>query len=193
MDRGAMMTRSVPPSSTIVLTIEEMQAVARPHTEPADITRWFRENGFTFKTAPDGYPVVLRQHFEEAMGSYGRHVRRSFKNTDLSGKDYLSRKEAAHYCCVSESQFERLAETYGLVGLPFMGKRIYRRVDCQHAIERGWEQWAPREKRSRLRSRTSVRSVVGERISQIISEARRKNEMRAKGLLPPQKQKPEKA
>jgi len=114
--------------SALILTTEEMQAITRPHTGPAATVRWFHENGFTFKTAPDGYPVVLREHFQESMGSHGRRVRRSFKSMDLSGKDYFSRKEAAHYCCVSESQFERQADMYGMRPFRFMGKLVYRKV-----------------------------------------------------------------
>jgi hypothetical protein len=164
MDRRAMTDPLCP---ALVLTIEEMQAVARPHTEPAAMVRWFHENGFTFKTAPDGYPVVLRQHFEEAMGSYGRRVRRSFKSMDLSGKDYISRKEAAHYCCVSESQFERKEVEYGIPCIPFMGKLIYRRVDLQRLIESEWQQYY-----GATRPGTGSASGVG-RVSAAIAEFRR--------------------
>lgn len=36
---------------------------------------------------------------------------------EISGKDYLTQKEAAHYACVSERQFREKARYYGL--LPF--------------------------------------------------------------------------
>jgi hypothetical protein len=182
MDREPMMVEDRPPPAGLVLSTEEMQAAARPHTAPADVARWFRENGFTFKTSSDGYPVISRQHFEETMGSHGGRLRRSFKPIELSGKDYFSRKEAAHYCCVSESQFERHASSYGLQPLHFMGKLIYRRTDCQQAIERGWEQWAPRSWHRRARLENATESAAETSIAQFISESRRKNALRTKGL-----------
>ena len=63
------------------------------------------------------------------------------KAFDLSGKDYFTREEAAHYCCVSLSQFKRQAQFYGLWPIPFMGKPVYRRADCQRAIEREWRRF----------------------------------------------------
>ena len=144
MDREPMMVEDRPPPAGLVLSAEEMQAAARPHTAPADVARWFRENGFTFKTSSDGYPVISRQHFEETMGSHGGRLRRSFKPIELSGKDYFSRKEAAHYCCVSESQFERKEVEYGIPCIPFMGKLIYRRVDLQRLIEAEWQLYSAR-------------------------------------------------
>ena len=53
----------------------------------------------------------------------------------LSGKDYLTEREAAHYCCVSHSQFKNKRLDYGIGAMRFMGKKIYRRSDLEAAIE----------------------------------------------------------
>lgn len=60
---------------------------------------------------------------------------------DLRGKDYLAEKEAAHYCCVSITQFRSKMTEYCIAPLVFMGKKVYRRHDLQQAIEhgRGWQ------------------------------------------------------
>jgi hypothetical protein len=57
----------------------------------------------------------------------------------LEGKDYLSEAEAAHYCCVSISQFRSKAISCGIVAGWFMGKKVYRRVDLIKAIEAQWQ------------------------------------------------------
>jgi len=54
----------------------------------------------------------------------------------LSGKDYLTEREAAHYCGVSYSQFREKYEQSGIPLIRFMGKRIFRRSDLQAAIEK---------------------------------------------------------
>ena len=54
----------------------------------------------------------------------------------LSGKDYLTEREAAHYCGVSLSQFQNKRLDYGIGAMRFMGKKIYRRADLQSAIEK---------------------------------------------------------
>ena len=54
----------------------------------------------------------------------------------LSGKDYLTEREAAHYCCVSYSHFRDKRLESGNPMIQFMGKRIYRRQDLQSAIEK---------------------------------------------------------
>ena len=43
--------------------------------------------------------------------------------------------EAAHYCCVSLSQFRERAPDYNIVATWFMGKKLYRREDLHRAIE----------------------------------------------------------
>ena len=55
---------------------------------------------------------------------------------NLSGKDYLTEREAAHYCGVSLSQFQNKRLDYGIGAMRFMGKKIYRRADLQSAIEK---------------------------------------------------------
>jgi len=55
---------------------------------------------------------------------------------NLSGKDWLTVIEAAHYCGVSDSQFRRHAEDYGLIPRRFMGKQLYSRSELFDAIDR---------------------------------------------------------
>ncbi len=58
---------------------------------------------------------------------------------NLVGKDYLTEDEAAHYCCVSYSQFRRCAQDYSLQSRTFMGKKVYRKTDLQRAMENLWQ------------------------------------------------------
>ena len=60
---------------------------------------------------------------------------------NLLGKDYLTVDEAAHYCCVSVSQFREHAKHYGLLPIRFMGRVIYRKNDLQGAIETEWQHY----------------------------------------------------
>jgi hypothetical protein len=53
----------------------------------------------------------------------------------LLSKDYFTEKEAAHYCCVSLTQFRKEKVKYGIIPGKFMGKKVYRRADLQRAIE----------------------------------------------------------
>jgi hypothetical protein len=53
----------------------------------------------------------------------------------LSGKEHLTEPEAAHYCCVSLSQFKKKHLDYGIGSRRFIGKKIYRRSDLETAIE----------------------------------------------------------
>ncbi len=55
---------------------------------------------------------------------------------DLAGKDWLTEKEAAHYCGVSFAQFRKKKPDYDLPFAIFMGKKQYRRRDLDYAIER---------------------------------------------------------
>lgn len=57
---------------------------------------------------------------------------------NLLGKDYLTTDEAAHYACVSSSQFRGRAREYGIEPIEFMGKKLYRKTDIQRAIENEW-------------------------------------------------------
>jgi len=58
---------------------------------------------------------------------------------NLAGKDYFTEEEAAHYACVSVSQFRAKKAEYGLQSFAFMGKKLYRKVDLQGALEREWQ------------------------------------------------------
>ena len=60
----------------------------------------------------------------------------------LEGKDYLTAKEAAVYCCVSFSQFRAKSKELNVIPFKFMGKLVYRKSDLQRAIENEaqWQQ-----------------------------------------------------
>jgi hypothetical protein len=60
-------------------------------------------------------------------------------NINLLGKDYLTEVEAAHYACVSHSQFREHAAGFGIFPFTFMGKKVYRKVDIQRAMETVWQ------------------------------------------------------
>ncbi|MCI1113042.1 hypothetical protein MOQ26_18550 [Stenotrophomonas maltophilia] len=53
---------------------------------------------------------------------------------DLSGKDWLTADEAAHYCGVSVSQFNARAHEYDLDPRKFMGKKLYAKAALYQAI-----------------------------------------------------------
>ncbi|HDX0952012.1 MULTISPECIES: hypothetical protein [Stenotrophomonas] len=53
---------------------------------------------------------------------------------DLSGKDWLTAEEAAHYCGVSVSQFNARAHEYDLHPRKFMGKKLYEKSALYQAI-----------------------------------------------------------
>jgi hypothetical protein len=57
---------------------------------------------------------------------------------NLLGKDYFTEQEAAHYCCVSLSQFRKRMTEFSIVPGVFMGKKVYRRADLSKAMERSW-------------------------------------------------------
>jgi len=60
---------------------------------------------------------------------------------DLSGKDWLTADEAAHYCGVSVSQFNARAHEYDLDPRKFMGKKLYEKSALYQAIY-GAKAWA---------------------------------------------------
>lgn len=66
------------------------------------------------------------------------------RDFNLAGKDYFTEEEAAHYACVSYSQFRKCAEQEGLYPVQWMGKRVFRRTDIQRAIERNADAQSPR-------------------------------------------------
>lgn len=60
---------------------------------------------------------------------------------NLSGKDWLTVDEAAHYCGVSRSQFDARAAEYNLQPRQFMGKKLYEKSVLYAAISSatGWD------------------------------------------------------
>ncbi|HDS1543835.1 TPA: hypothetical protein QEL09_000166 [Stenotrophomonas maltophilia] len=60
---------------------------------------------------------------------------------DLSGKDWLTVEESAHYCGVSVSQFNSKAREYDLSPRQFMGKKLYEKSELYRAIHSssGWK------------------------------------------------------
>lgn len=62
------------------------------------------------------------------------------ESLDLSGKDWLTVEEAAHYCGVSSGQFRKNALRYGLTPRRFMGKQLYEKAALYAAIN-GAEEW----------------------------------------------------
>ena len=64
------------------------------------------------------------------------------KQKDIAGKDYFTPEEAAHYCCVSPSQFRAKKDQYHILPFTFMGKLVYRKSDLQRIIEgEAQKQW----------------------------------------------------
>ena len=68
-------------------------------------------------------------------------VRVSTEKTDptsinILGKDYLTRREAAHYACVSLSNWDALRRVEGIPAIPWGGKLVFRRTDIARVMER---------------------------------------------------------
>ena len=55
---------------------------------------------------------------------------------NLLGKDYLTEKEAAHYCGVCLRQFQIKRKHEGIMCIKFMGKKLFRKQDLVRAIEK---------------------------------------------------------
>ena len=53
------------------------------------------------------------------------------RDSDLHGKDYLTEKEAAHYCGVSIFLFRQRCKEEGIGAIRHMGKTLYRRADLR--------------------------------------------------------------
>jgi hypothetical protein len=68
-------------------------------------------------------------------------IQRKLDVLSLLGKDYLDEIEAAHYACVSPSNFREKAARHNILPVRFMGKKVYRRVDIQRAIEKEWRRF----------------------------------------------------
>src|SRR6266849_10308416 len=64
------------------------------------------------------------------------------RDLNLLGKDYFTVDEAAHYACVSSSQFREHATKKGIFPFPWMGKHVYRKVDVQRVMEEeAWQHY----------------------------------------------------
>ena len=62
------------------------------------------------------------------------------RDFNLLGKENFSEAEAAHYACVSPSQFRAKAAEYGILPVRgWMGRTIYRKKDIDRAIEDLWQ------------------------------------------------------
>lgn len=53
----------------------------------------------------------------------------------LSGKEWFTTDEAAHYAGVSSAQWRAHREEYGIMPVRFMGKMLFRKQDIDKAIE----------------------------------------------------------
>ena len=64
------------------------------------------------------------------------------KEINLAGKDFFNELEAAHYCCVSPSQFREHILEYGVLAREFMGKKIYDRGELYKVMQKAklWPQ-----------------------------------------------------
>src|SRR3546814_16605912 len=60
------------------------------------------------------------------------------KQADIAGKDFLDEQEAAHYACVSYSQFRKHDAAFALRAFPWMGKRAFRKDDIRRAMEKAF-------------------------------------------------------
>ncbi len=54
----------------------------------------------------------------------------------FSDKEFLTLREAAHFCGVSYDHFIKNRADYGISSIHFMGKQLYRKNDLVRAIER---------------------------------------------------------
>jgi len=53
----------------------------------------------------------------------------------FSDKEFLTLREAAHFCGVSYHHFVKNRADYGISSIYFMGKQLYRKSDLVRAIE----------------------------------------------------------
>ncbi len=63
-----------------------------------------------------------------------------FGTPNISGKIFLTEKEAAYCACVSVSQFRKLAPGAGISNCLFMGKKIYRQEDILECMNDAWNE-----------------------------------------------------
>lgn len=94
-------------------------------------------------TDPDDLETIQSlRRMEAELGAVRREL--AVLRYDLSGKDWLTVEEAAHYCGVSASQFNAKAPECGLEPRSFMGKKLYEKAGLHRAIHgaRPWERTA---------------------------------------------------
>jgi hypothetical protein len=73
------------PWNPIQLTDAELLEIASPLKQPAAIVRWFRGEGFSLKTKPNGMPLITRSEFETTMGC--RNKSAAAANVELSSEE----------------------------------------------------------------------------------------------------------
>jgi hypothetical protein len=64
------------------------------------------------------------------------------EDLNISGKDWLTEVEAAHYCGVSLRQFQAHQRELGLNPRRFLGRKLYLKSDLFNTIEKSdpWQQ-----------------------------------------------------
>ncbi len=96
---------------------------------------------------------------------------------DISGKEWLTVDEAAHYCGVSPGQFRKNAPDLGLVPRNFMGKQLYEKSELYRAIYNASD-WTTR---GRVGSNTPSVAPMSARVEEALARLRRYDQRRGKG------------
>lgn len=96
---------------------------------------------------------------------------------DLSGKDWLTVDEAAHYCGVSTRQFRRNAPDLGLVPRNFMGKQLYEKNELYRSIQSASD-WTTR---GHVGSNTPAMVPSSARVAEALARLGRYDQRRGKG------------
>lgn len=78
------------------------------------------------------------------------------EDLNLSGKDWLTVIEAAHYCGVHEDTFAKKAAEYSLHPRNFMGKKLYEKAELYKVIYQ-----SPQWQRSLSTGATDVPTSIG--------------------------------
>lgn len=68
------------------------------------------------------------------MSDDGQDSLRDLPKFNLLGKDWLTVREAAHYCGVHEDTFAKKASEYELHPRNFMGKKLYEKAELYRVI-----------------------------------------------------------
>lgn len=96
---------------------------------------------------------------------------------DISGKEWLTVDEAAHYCGVSSRQFRRNAPDLGLVPRNFMGKQLYEKNELYRSIHNASD-WTTR---GRVGSNTPAMIPSSASVAEALARLRRYDQRRGKG------------